>query len=78
MKLFQSTIIDLVSNANVVKELVIDKLIREKYLNAEEGQEFLEKFSVIVAEKGILGTAMDKITFNEENKNSLLYKVVKI
>ncbi len=61
MKIYSYTLQDLQSFSNQTKEVVATSLVREGFLTEEQATEFLEKYIVLVTERGFVGKTIDKI-----------------
>jgi len=62
------------TNANVVKELVIAQLHKDKLLTTEQANEYLEKWQVIVVKKSWFATWWSK--FHNKKEDGYIYKFV--
>lgn len=62
-------------NANVVKELVIQKLYKDGMLNEEQALTYIEKWQVVIFKPTWFKRWMEK--FVTTNKDSYRYKYVK-
>lgn len=61
------------NNAEFAKVAVIDRLVRDNYLTPDQGDEFLEKYGMV-----IIKTSWYKKLFTKENIDKWVMKCVKM
>jgi len=62
-------------NANLCKEMIIDKLFKDGIINQEIASEYMEKYQIIIVKKSWFKKWMDKFAKNEDD--TYIYKLVK-
>ena len=62
-------------NFNIVKEAIIDTLVREKFLTEEQGLEIKSNYAVVLVKGKWLGRTIAKI-INRQNTQIRVMKVV--
>jgi len=62
-------------NANLCKEMIIDKLFKDGIINQEIASEYTEKYQIIIVKKSWFKKWLDKFSDNKED--SYVYKLVK-
>jgi len=78
MKIYSYSLQDLQRLSNQVKEVVASSLAREGFLTEEQAKEFLEKYIVLVTERGFVGKAIDKLlNLDKEETGTQVIHVVK-
>jgi len=65
-------------NFNIVKEGLIDALVSEKFLTAEQGDMIKKNYSVTVVKKNWLGRLVDSLLWSKESKDEYKLVVVKV
>ena len=59
---------DIQTTANSVKELVINSLVKEGFIDKEKQEELLSKYAVVVVRKGWLGRTIDKVFYGKDDE----------
>lgn len=75
MKVYNVLPAELTVNSNKSKELFIQKMVKEKIITNEQGNEML-KYSIIVHEKGFFGKLVDDILGYDDELNMTVVKVI--
>ena len=68
---------DLGREANRVKELIVQKMVRNELLTDDAATEFLKTHAVVVVKKGFLGSFVD-IALGLKNKDDKQYQIIKL
>lgn len=63
-------------NANICKEMIIDKLFKDGIINQEIASEYAEKYQIIIVKNSWFKTWMDKF-LKDSNKDTYSFKLVK-
>jgi hypothetical protein len=69
------TLEDDIKNANVVKELVIERLVKDKVIASQQAEEYADKWQVIIIKPAWFERWMEKL--NIKTPNSYRFKYVK-
>jgi hypothetical protein len=66
---------DYTTNANQVKDLVLERMILDNRIDSDQAAEYQEKWQVIIVKKSWFKSWADK--FSKEKKNEYLFKFVR-
>jgi hypothetical protein len=69
------TLEDDIKNANVVKELVIERLVKDKVIASQQAEEYADKWQVIIIKPAWFERWMEKLKI--KTPNSYRFKYVK-
>ena len=75
MKAYTMSAAALTGHGNQIKELFLDKMVKEGKLTKEQEDE-LNNYCIVIAEKGFLGSLWDKLWKKDEE--GMVISVVKV
>ena len=67
------TLEDDIKNANTVKELVIERLVKDKVITSQQAEEYADKWQVIIIKPSWFERWMEKLNIKTPNRYRFKY-----